>query len=37
MKRAIAQSRAPPTRKYIRPQTESQEIGWISQPLVRNQ
>ncbi|KAM9831472.1 cilia- and flagella-associated protein 144 [Neosynchiropus ocellatus] len=28
------EARQEPTKKYARPQTESQEIGWVSTPLV---
>ena len=34
MKKIISTSRQPPTKKYTFPQTSSQEIGWISTPLV---
>ena len=34
MRKVIQQAHRPPTQKYIFPQTEAQEIGWISQPLV---
>ena len=32
----IERSNQEPTKKYLFPQTESQEYGWISQPLVRS-
>lgn len=32
---AIAYTKLPPTKKYTTPQTEAQEYGWISTPLVR--
>ncbi|CAL8328696.1 unnamed protein product [Merluccius merluccius] len=31
---AIREARLEPTKKYPHPQTESQEIGWISRPLI---
>uniref|UniRef100_A0A8C6WLY6 Family with sequence similarity 183 member A n=1 Tax=Neogobius melanostomus TaxID=47308 RepID=A0A8C6WLY6_9GOBI len=33
---AFHRAQEEPTKKYSMPQTESQEIGWISTPLVRN-
>jgi hypothetical protein len=30
----IERSNQEPTKKYLFPQTESQEYGWISQPLI---
>lgn len=33
--KAFHKAREEPTKKYTMPQTESQEIGWISTPLVR--
>ncbi|KAM4628549.1 cilia- and flagella-associated protein 144 [Polymixia lowei] len=32
--KAIHAARLEPTKKYTHPQTESQEIGWISTPLI---
>jgi len=31
---AIARANQVPTKKFLCPQTEAQEIGWITQPLV---
>jgi len=33
-KAVIARANEVPTRKFVCPQTEGQEYGWISQPLV---
>ncbi|XP_039668269.1 protein FAM183A isoform X1 [Perca fluviatilis] len=33
--KAFHRARQEPTKKYAFPQTESQEIGWVSTPLVR--
>ena len=30
----IARANLEPTKKYLTPQTEAQEIGWITTPLV---
>lgn len=32
---AFHKARQEPTKKYAAPLTESQEIGWVSAPLVR--
>jgi len=32
----INRANAVPTRKFTEPQTEAQEIGWMSQPLINN-
>lgn len=33
--KAFHMAREEPTKKYTVPQTESQEVGWISSPLVK--
>lgn len=33
--KAFHKAREEPTKKYTAPQTESQEVGWISSPLVK--
>ncbi|XP_029683605.1 cilia- and flagella-associated protein 144 isoform X2 [Takifugu rubripes] len=34
--KAFHKAREEPTKKYTAPQTESQEVGWISAPLLRH-
>ncbi|KAK2176412.1 hypothetical protein NP493_663g00037 [Ridgeia piscesae] len=33
-RRAYIRSREVPTKKFLRPQTSSQEVGWITQPFI---
>lgn len=35
-KNVIKRANQEPVKKYVYPQTESQEIGWITKPLVRD-
>lgn len=33
-KKVIARANQEPVKKYVQPQTEAQEIGWITKPLI---
>ena len=35
-KKVISRANLEPVKKYTHPQTEAQEVGWITRPLVRD-